>query len=354
MADSNSGLDFEALKRDWLEQERRREKEELAKAEDHIEKFKKHCRRFGISLNTSNFSAPATTGVIATYPNLVEVLLPDLHVDQRDQLVPLAQLCMNFSAMPEMGAFVADGYALLAHRFFRRGHAECNHFPHSFVEKFIRPWNQDISASIALDMNRVFVGPKPLLYMEADFWFGPPFRGQIEDISDGSTFLVPPADLSEHHISFFFQDNRLLSVNWSTKPELRTFQTRAFRTERVELLFEEEVYRPVPYLHAEFDISAKVFRHFDGALHLYTPEEYAIAARGNFSNRTIDRLKPRALKLFKLNGAIQLDVWSEFAGEFLSGNPLIVEYLTGALPNQIATAIDRIREHRERNDSTAR
>jgi hypothetical protein len=83
--------------------------------------------------------------------------------------------------------------------------------------------------------------------------------------------------------------------------------------------------RLLRYLHAIRDIERGVFIHCDGAVRAYTPERYETRAAKNYM--TGRESAGRYRKVFRLDGAIETDVWSSIAARWFRGNRLMKEYL---------------------------
>jgi hypothetical protein len=117
------------------------------------------------------------------------------------------------------------------------------------------------------------------------------------------------------------------------------------KTENVQIERSGRRYFPARYLHAEFDLSANCFRHFDGAIQLFTEEEYLQRRESDF-NMTMKNpahVKARSTKVFKINGRLDTRKWVEFCSHFFAANPLIFEYFSGVYPKHITEALERIR-----------
>lgn len=61
------------------------------------------------------------------------------------------------------------------------------------------------------------------------------------------------------------------------------FQAEEFKTESVKLVKDGKEYYPVPYIHAEYDLARRYFRHFDGAINFYTESEYYARIDADFN-----------------------------------------------------------------------
>ena len=79
---------------------------------------------------------------------------------------------------------------------------------------------------------------------------------------------------------------------------------------------------------------------------MYTKEEYDLRKDQdfNYNNKNKLQLKTLSQKLFKINGEILLKDWVELTSQFLTGNPLILEYFEGNLPKHIIDLLKKIKE----------
>lgn len=334
------------MQREYLENLKKQEMEKLSENSHLIESFKKKCKKKGIELTNDNFSYIQTIGIVAQYPNIVNQLNQDVRKD-KEELVKVELLDNLFRRERFVTGFYFDqDYMIMAHPFFRRGFYEKNNYAPRFIELFWAFKKPDIESFISLDFDRVRINLDSTMYMELDTWFGAKFNEDISQISDGISKLRPPLDLEESIISFFFEEAYSLDIKWDSKEGIKSFQAEEFKTEKVRISYEGREYFPVRYIHAEFDLSRNVFRHFDGAIHFYTEDEYYRRRDSgfNFNSKNGSHIKTKSLKLFKMNGEIDLKTWVEFSSHFFTGNPLIIEYFEGEYPDQIKEVIEKIRK----------
>ena len=79
------------------------------------------------------------------------------------------------------------------------------------------------------------------------------------------------------------------------------------------------------YLHAQWNTHAGSFVHSDGALKLYTPDEYE--TRFYQCLPQVPRVRKR--KLWRSDAKLPVDVWGTLVGQFYHHNELVYEYLSG-------------------------
>ena len=178
-------------------------------------------------------------------------------------------------------------------------------------------------------MDRVRVHTDNCWIIEEDTWYGAPFNQNIDQIKDGASKLVPTAALQDCLRNWFYPNIYAFYPCWSTdNNKIRVFEAEDFMIEDVQVEVDSRKYHPGRYVHAEYDPQTKTFRHLDGAIHLYDDIEYA--ARKdldlNYSNKLSKPVKAKSVKLFRMDGTIPVDIWSEFVTQFYTGDPLVKEY----------------------------
>ena len=222
-------------------------------------------------------------------------------------------------------------------------HPHANWAPR-FIELF---WAFDapgVKKYIAIDEDRVRINVDGTGYFESDTWYGPPFNDDIRKIKPGTAKLRPPLDLESSYVNFLFANAYCLDIKWSESEGIKTFQSLEVKTEEVQIEFEGQKYFPARYIHAEFDMAANCFRHFDGAIQLYTKDEYFRRRDSDFNMtaKSSEHVKARSKKVFKFNGPLSTSSWVEFCSHFYAANPLTFEYFTGSYPKSVAENLQRI------------
>jgi hypothetical protein len=343
------------LQKQYLQDLKNEEVEELLKNADTINAFKGFCKSKGVTLTDDNFRYFQRIGIVAIYPELTRYLDENLSPD-KEGLLDFKKLCQLYKNKPHMkGYLYNERFMLMAHSFFRRGHhEEANFFPR-FVEIFWSFTDENIQSYIAIDRNRVRINVDDSSYMELDTWYGSTFNREIELITDGNVKLRPPLDIKQSMVSYLFHGVYSLDINWYTKERIKCFQAEEFKYEDITVHMNGNNYFPVKYIHAEYDLELKLFRHFDGAVHLYTEEEYYARRDSDFhyNYKHERKIKTLSEKLFKFNGKIKTETWVELCCHFLSGNPLVFEYFQGAYPNNIADSVEKLRKYYKNNPDAA-
>ncbi|MFR9546305.1 MAG: hypothetical protein SNJ09_04435 [Rikenellaceae bacterium] len=313
---------------------------ELENNSQLVSNFVSQCNNQGIKLTSDNISYTRVIGIVADYPNLTLQLLNSAL--DKDGLVSVKYLRENFdlSMVARIVYMKADNYMFFPSHYFRRGYAKDNNFAPRFCEIFLALSNNDIDSYIKLDKNRVKLDNS--IYCERDSWYGAKFNRDISSLADGVVTLRPSLGLSEFIISSFFANVYSLDIKWSTKDNIKTFVAEEVKIESVCEVIDGVTYYPARYIHAEFDLTKGCFRHFDGAIHLYTEDEYCqrLGFDMNFNSKNDKLIKPKSEKLFKMNGKIDVETWQLFVSHFFTGNPLVFEYFEGEYPDNIKQIVD--------------
>lgn len=176
-----------------------------------------------------------------------------------------------------------------------------------------------VSARIALNEHNFMPASEWSDYVEADHWHGAPLTDdRIDDpYSVGSTVHAEPADAG-----FLGRDYPQLIVRWTYDQDEGT---KTVQIEEFSNRHDQGGFRLLRYLHAIRDIEIGEFIHCDGAVRAYNPEQYADRVTRPYMTGRPSSSKYR--KVFRVDGHITTDEWSELAARWFRGNRLILEYL---------------------------
>lgn len=330
---------FEGLK----DQSRKR----LAGEADLLARFTDMAASKGVVLGADSFEYIQTLGIVAKAPGIARKLLGPIAAE-RDGLLPFNEIVRRLpDSHLDGGCFVGPDFILMAHPCFRRNMSLMNNWAPQFIDLFWALDGPGIEKYIALDEDRVRIDVDGMGYVEADTWFGAPFNEDIGDIKPGIVKLRPPLDLDTDAVSMIFTDAYCLDVKWSESDGIKTFQALEVKSERTQIEVDGQRYFPARYLHAEYDLNAGCFRHFDGAIQLFTEDEYFQRRDSDF-NMTMKNpahIKARSTKVFKINGPLKAAEWVEFCCQFFAKNPLSFEYFCGDYPKSVTEAIERMRAY---------
>jgi hypothetical protein len=337
--------EYEAFLSDYRRAREEEQRRELEANTAVIEAFRVYALTKDVALSDESFSYTPITGILASAPGITSKLLGGVQ-RERDGLYGFRALSNDFACLPfQAGLLRNDRFVLLAHPHFRRGCHGVNNYAPLFIDLFWQFNDQSVSKYIALDDDRVRINLDNRIYVEADTWFGAPFDENVASIPSGISKLRPPLDIEPHYISTFFADAYCLDIKWSQEGSIKTFQALELKSEKFQLELEGQTFFPARYIHAEFDIDAGTFRHFDGAMQYYSESEHFARRDSDFHYNTKHhaQIKSRSRKLFKLNGPVQVETWVELCCHFLAGNPLTFEYFSGSYPAHVNEALEKIR-----------
>ena len=336
---------MEDYKKKYFENLLAEERQQLSENSGIIHDFKKYLLTKGIQLKDENFKYLQTIGIVAEYPNILSYLEPNL-INDKEGLLEFSLINKIFEKKRFANGYLyAENFMAMAHQYFRRGFYHANNFAPRFIELFWGFQNPEIDQYIALDLDRVRINVDNSMYMEFDTWYGAKFDNDISKINDGVSKLRPPLDIEDFLISFFFKDAYSLDTKWATKNNIKSFQAEEFKTEEIKIIKDGIEYFPVRYIHAEYDLDKGYFRHFDGAIHFYTANEYYSRRDSdfNYNEKNNNHIKTLSQKLFKMNGKVSVENWINFTSHFFSGNPLILEYFEGQYPEHIKEMLEKVR-----------
>ena len=324
----------------------REEKEkELCENSGLISSFIEFCKDKKINLTNENFDFIPIIGIVATYPNLVSLLNSNIKTD-KEELVEVSILEKEYNTKPfASGYYYSDKYMVMAHPYFRRKHRSNGNFSPMFIDEFWRYNRPNNQKYISIDNDRVRINVNNRMCLELDTWFGAKFKKNISDIEDGIIKLRPPLDLDSFDIDLLFGNTYSVDIKWSSKDGVKVFQLEEFKAEKDRITKNGIEYYPVKYIHAEHENISGKFRHFDGAIHFYTKEEYYLRRDEDFNYNTKNELQLKTLsqKLFKINGQIELSDWLNLVSHYLTADPLIFEYFEGKYPDHIIEYIEKVR-----------
>jgi hypothetical protein len=152
--------------------------------------------------------------------------------------------------------------------------------------------------------------------IECDTWFGPNFDAKKLDDQHSVGVTVK----KRIKPSIFDLTNNLDRTEflWTYKDDIKTFEIEEISDAKYK--FDRFYFNK--YIHAERDIQKKQLRHFDGAVKVYT-HEYDKRLNSQLPNEYIAPIK---MKLFRIDGNIDIDKWIDLISHFFKGNEMILEY----------------------------
>ncbi|MHB8794823.1 MAG: hypothetical protein ACYC90_05075 [Candidatus Nanopelagicales bacterium] len=210
---------------------------------------------------------------------------------------------------------IYEEYALQYHSFLRRSFR--SNINYNLIGAVLACTKDgSASARLALDSRRLRYVNEYEEWEERDYWYGPPLSDELLDDPrlDGSTVHGDPEAGS------YFHPYLATEFRWVARDGLKILEIE----EQIAVLDDyEEPIVLVRYLHAIRDPSTRSFTHCDGAVKAYPTASYPRIA-GEF--RSMGRA-PGYRKVFRVDGTIDTQQWSQIIALWFRGNQLVHEYL---------------------------
>jgi hypothetical protein len=259
---------------------------------------------------------------------LKDSVVLDIYPELKDRIDQDGLLHIDGALRLFDGGIEYKDHILHYHQFLRRGFHSNPNF--DFLGRFTRYYHQTKARNgfrISIDHRRIM--PKEFYQQlgERDAWFGPPFdRSKMDDPNAVGLTVMKRIKPS----LFDMAGNKLdrTEFYWSHKDGVKTFE--------VEELSDDgecfDSYYLNRYVHSERDINLRVLRHFDGAVKVYLKDEYS----QRMATQLPSELKShRKVKLFRIDGDVDLDEWIELTCLFFKFNEMLIEYFNPEMFEQM-------------------
>lgn len=250
-------------------------------------------------------------------PGIAKRMFPNLFpTDETDKrsLVPVSELDAIGPGVFKMGELV-----VFAHRYFRRSLSQINNSNDAFLRRFFELKGQPgLVLKIALDPDSVGLASSYLTPIELEYWRGPKFDDDLASIPVG--VAVHKATTRER----IFHGVERTEFFWHMQNGMRSFECEEL-LDRETLGIGAEVFG-CRYAHSIIDAATSLPNHLDGAIRAYETEQYLDRIDTDISKAG---KKSRYVKLWRVDGPINLTAWKELVCDFFRGNSLPGEYLGG-------------------------
>jgi hypothetical protein len=284
--------------------------------------FLRRLAHYCVAVQVQKAYSPVADVVNATPPNSeVIAACPEL-ADQFDD-DGLLHLSHDFQLLD--GGIRYGDHLLHYHQFLRRGFSSNPNFDFTGTLAHCRSTTaQTNEFRVAIDHRRIMKFSNYAQFIECDTWYGPHFdRDGLDDPNYVGLTVVGRNLPSPFHSSYPLERTEFF---WK-RNEGDYFKT----LEIEELSHKDEPYdnwHINRYVHAQRDMKRQSFCHLDGAAKVYAQNAYA----GRLESKMPNNIRPaHYVKLFRIDGALELDPWLSLVSMFFKGNEMVVEYFDPVL-----------------------
>ena len=256
---------------------------------------------------------PPDSRVLTVYPELQDQLTG------RDHLVPIG----SGASLGHSWVDYKD-HQLHLHPGLRRGFG--SRVNYELVKLLQRQAALGLQLSIGIDHFRLCPKGELPMTMEKDYWFGPPLDlATLDDPNAvGATVHTRTRDLS-----FADKAGLMTEFRWTFRDGIKSFEV-----EEIPAPTEDRT-RPVlcRFIHSMRDCATSRFIHLDGALTVYSGEEFDRRRASALDHKNAKVWAGQKPKLFRIDAASDQKIdekdWVEIVELFFKGNELVLEYLSG-------------------------
>jgi hypothetical protein len=215
-------------------------------------------------------------------------------------------------------------FAIAYHQFLRRSFS--SHTNDALLAELIRGVGEgNWSLRLAIDDRRVCRAADHRDRQERDYWWGPHLSDAVLDDTSRPSPETTVHSWNDVASRMPWDPSEKVVVRWTTDGSIRTVQ--------MEETIDPDVARQpsstvlLRYLHARRDTETHEFIHCDGAVRAYSPDGYAVRRDEDWP---AEGLSEGYRKVWRIDGHIATDAWSQIVALWLRGNPLAGEYLITA------------------------
>lgn len=192
---------------------------------------------------------------------------------------------------------------------------------------------KDISLKIAIDPLRISEPHYLKQLVEADYWRGPIFAQEKLNNPHFTGITVYARNA---------ENQQILDLTWPVKKTifyitnkkelgLKQIEIEEINPQNDKVMVDNK-YVLQKYAHLIWDANTNTFNHFDVAVKVYSLSEHSKRLRYDWETRKV--LEPgktiSKIKLFRLDGKLEIDLVLELLGDFFRYNELINEFFEGS------------------------
>ncbi|WP_288693842.1 hypothetical protein [uncultured Brachyspira sp.] len=246
--------------------------------------------------------------------NIISRMFPELldKIDD-DGLIDIKE----FKDMIYPGVYKYKDFIIFAHRFFKRGCALENSFNNKLLEKLqIMSKNNLVNIKIRIDLDLIGLIGTEQYMLEYDYIWGPKFNDDLNSIPDGETVH----EFKDEEKYMYGIDK--VEILWKSRENEKIFESEEITND--SLNNSKVVFRN-RYVHSIIKSDEINPFHLDGAIRQYTIDEHI----NRIDSRIIDNNNAEYIKLWRLDGKIEVNNWKELISTFYNENKLLGEYFNG-------------------------
>jgi hypothetical protein len=175
-------------------------------------------------------------------------------------------------------------------------------------------------AKIALDEDLVGYKKTYRPRFELQYWRGPKFNDDLSTIPDGVT--VHGSSEADRSINNILR----AEFGWFEQGGKRSFVCEEIRDTNTVAVGSDKL--ACRYVHSMVSPTENKPDHLDGAVRIYVGSD--IEERKKVDIKAVERTAEYK-KLWRVDGAIPINIWKSLIGDYFRDNPLILEYFGGKL-----------------------
>ena len=216
------------------------------------------------------------------------------------------------------GGIEYKDHILHYHQLLRRGYTSNPNY--DFLGRLMAYYNKSKPVNtlrIAIDHRRLMPVEQYCSVFEFDTWYGPPFDPKKLDDPEYIGLTV----VKRNKDSLFELTNHLDRTEffWSHKDGIKTLEIEELSD--IDHKFENYIFNK--YVHSERNTVNQITKHLDGAVKVYLEPDYPKRFQTQMPNHFKCHKK---IKLWRMDGDIDLDNWIDLISFFYKSNEMIIEY----------------------------
>lgn len=305
------------------------------KFQNLIYNFIKYCKKKDINLSKENFEFD---GLLYAKKKNIVLALNDKIIIDKEGLVKWGILCNEYLIKKSNPNYLfSENHALLLHPLFEI--INVYGYTPSLIDELWKVGKTQ-SLSIAIDLDRVRINIDDKIDRPLAGW-GAKYKIKIDEIDNNISHYYHEENYTKRILKLCFNSALSLDTKWKTRGNIKTFEAEELKLKDFQKIYKNTKYYPSKYFHSTYLVKEKYFSHLDGAIHLYNEEEYLKRSKNslNFNKNSTEHIKPTSIKLFKINGLIDIQTWESLTSKFYAGNPYIIEYFEGKFPQNTKNCI---------------